>query len=264
MKNIDFVQINKLSQLHNTRNIIFCKTDYVLQEFTEIIKQTNDVILITGNSDYPITDSLLKHVPKNIKKWYCQNAVSNNQIICPIPLGLENKKESYRSNHGIGYGQRVEEKENIINNIETNKIPKKLIYANYNENTNLQHRKQLNNIIDKVTHITSTPAKLNIKEFFNEILDHKMVLCPIGNGIDTHRLWETLYCNRVPVIFKMGEYKIYKLYEQLPIIILHSFDEILDKKYMLKQYEQIMLKQYNIKLLCSQYWISEIIKESYA
>jgi hypothetical protein len=69
---MNIIQINKFSELHNNETIIFCKTDYIFDEFKNIEKIPNDVILITGNSDYPIDESRFNLKPKNVKKWYTQ------------------------------------------------------------------------------------------------------------------------------------------------------------------------------------------------
>lgn len=257
MRNIDFIQLNKISELHNNKDIFFCKTDYILQDFDYISKLDNDVILITGNSDYAITEELFHRKPKNIISWYCQNAIVNHDIIHPLPIGLENKYPSHRHNHGIGYLQRVTEKENIINSIREIS-PSKLVYANFTINTNINHRQSLTNIIKNLSYITHKNSTLSLKEFFDDIADHKMVLCPAGNGIDTHRLWETLYCGRIPITFKIGNYKIYELYDKLPIILLDSFENLLDKQYLLELYERITSKQYDKSLLNCSYWKTTI------
>jgi hypothetical protein len=54
MKN--FIEINKFSEIHDGEKIVFCKTDFLLNEFEQIRKIDNDVFLITGNSDNPTTD----------------------------------------------------------------------------------------------------------------------------------------------------------------------------------------------------------------
>lgn len=86
-----------------------------------------------------------------------------------------------------------------------------------------------------------------------------MVLCPIGNGVDTHRLWETLYCNRVPITIKIGNFKIYDLYKKLPIIILDSLEEILDKQHIITLYKKTINKNYDYSLLDYSYWKEKII-----
>ena len=40
----NYFQINKLSKLHDGKNIIFCKTDFIQQEFQYINTLENDVI----------------------------------------------------------------------------------------------------------------------------------------------------------------------------------------------------------------------------
>jgi len=251
MKNIDFFYINKLSRLHNSKTIFFCKTDYIINDFQTILELNNDVILITGNSDYSITDELVNIAPKNIKRWYCQNALSNNSIIYPIPIGMENKKECDRPGHGVGYTLRVTEKENIISNLEEI-TSSKFIYANFKIDTNRAYRANIKNYILNIDHIDWQEPSLSLKEFFEKIQQYKMVLCPIGNGIDTHRLWEVLYCNRIPITIKIGDYKIYKLYEQLPIIILNHIDELKDYDLLnIKYNEAIKLSN---KMLLNSYW----------
>ena len=106
---MELIQLNKFSELHDGEKIIFCKTDFLDSEFNNISKINGDVILITGNSDYAITDDIVKRAPKNIKKWYAQNALTNSDLVTPIPMGIENKLESLRLGHGIGYFERVQE-----------------------------------------------------------------------------------------------------------------------------------------------------------
>lgn len=262
MNLIDFFEINQLSHLHDEEKIFFCKTDYLEKDFETISNIKNNVILISGNSDYAITDSIVDTAPKNIKIWYTQNALSNNSILQPIPIGLENELFSVRDGHGLGWGQRVKEKKEIIRLNNTKNItPKKLIYANFTIETNPLYRLPLRNSIQKIEHITWKDPKLSLSDFFNDLYDHKMVLCPVGNGVDTHRLWETLYCNRVPITIKVGNFKIYELYKKLPVIILNTFEELLDKQNIIDQYTETINKKYDYSLLDPLHW-KKIIYEN--
>lgn len=253
---IDFFYINKLSTLHDGKNIIFCKRDYILNEFQTISKLNNKVILITGNSDYPVTDELVNLAPKNIIKWYCQNALSNNPTINPIPIGMANKEDSYRHNHGIGYFDMENEKENIISSILDTIKPNKFMYANFSINTNINYRASVQKYIQNINYIDWQEPNLDFKTFFNTLVQYKMVLCPIGNGIDTHRLWETLYCNRIPITIKIGSYKIYELYEKLPIILLDKLEQLNDKNLIEQLYAEALAKQK--KEINYLYWKTKI------
>ncbi len=254
---MNFLQINKFSELHNDKNIIFCKTDFLLDEFQKIQNINNDVILITGNSDYAINDEYVNKAPKNIKRWFAQNALSNSEILIPLPLGLENKIPSNRLGHGIGYFERVLEKETLLSRTNATN-PTKFLYSNFNVSTNYQERIKYKKISIDADHIDWEENNLSLRDYFNKILEYKMVLCPVGNGIDTHRLWETLYSKRIPVITKVGNYKIYELYEKLPIIILDDINKLYDKNFIEKEYEQIINNSYDLSFLTFDYWKNKI------
>jgi len=258
MKNIDYIEINKLSHLHDGENIFFCKTDYILEDFETIRKINHPVALITGNSDYAITDNIVSVAPKNIAAWYAQNALSNSEILHPLPIGLENKLPSARQGHGIGYFDRASEKENLLNQNNISNLNSKFIYANFNINTNYNYRSIVRDYCIESSFIDWQEPNLNLKDFFDTIRNYKMVVCPAGNGVDTHRLWEVLYSNRIPITIITGNYKIYELYKKLPIILLEDINQLLDKDFIIQQYDLCMSKAWDFSLLDMNKWISTI------
>lgn len=248
-----------VNDIYDDTKIIFCKTDFLLSDFYNISTLEHDVVFITGNSDYSITESIMEIMPSNIKVWYAQNLMVKNDKLKPFPIGLENKIVCIRNNHGVAYPERASEKENIILNL-SERIPEKFIYANFNINTNPRYRNFVKQHISNVSHIDWETPVFSLEYFFNKIKEYKMVLCPVGNGIDTHRLWEVLYCNRIPITIKVGNYPIYDLYEELPIIILEDINEIKDKEYIEQKYDLIKNKCYNKQILTIDYW-QRLIKE---
>jgi len=254
---MDMVQLNKFSELHDGENIIFCKTDFIFDEFKKIEKIPHDVILITGNSDYPIDEYRFNNKPKNIKRWYAQNVLVNNEILIPIPIGIENKLESLREGHGIGYYDRAQEKEIILSTLK-NKDPQKFIYSNFNIHTNYGERIKYKKVSIDCPHIDWEESNLSLGDFFNKLLDYKMILCPVGNGVDTHRLWEVLYSNRIPITVKVNNYGIYKLYEKLPIIILDRIEDLFNYELIEKKYKEVMSNNYNLELINYNYWRNKI------
>jgi hypothetical protein len=174
-------------------------------------------------------------------------------------MGIENKLESLRLGHGIGYFERVQEKEILLNNIK-NKNPKKFIYSNFNIHTNYGERINYKNISIDCPHIDWEESNLSLHDFFNKMLDYKMILCPVGNGVDTHRLWEVLYSNIIPITVKVNNYGIYKLYETLPIIILDKIDDLFNYELIEKKYKDVMSNNYNLELINYNYWKDKILK----
>ena len=79
--------------------IIFCKTDYLLDLFAKLenVKLSN-IKLITHQAATPIIDKkLFKMKPNCISEWYAINVGYVNDKLIPIPLGLGN----YFSDVGI-------------------------------------------------------------------------------------------------------------------------------------------------------------------
>ena len=109
----DIIQFNKFCDLHDAESIIFCKTDYLASEFLNIKQLDNEVVLISGNSDYSINDEVASKMPANIKKWFCHNNLSEHPKLEAIPMGIENSKAAVRSGHGVGWPHAVE-KEKFI------------------------------------------------------------------------------------------------------------------------------------------------------
>ena len=257
----DLIQVNKFSELHNGETIIFCKTDFLLQEFENIESLKRDVVLINGNSDYPITDGVVIQAPTNIKKWYAQNALSHHEKIIPIPIGIENKNPSQRGeHHGVGYHERVSEKELLLSRslpIE----PTRLVYANFKLWTHPYYRAVVKDVCVDAQHIDWEDPDLSLEQFFTKILDYKMVVCPIGNGVDTHRLWEVLYSNRVPITIKVEDYKIYNLYEEYPIIVLDYIEQLNDQALIEAKYQEVQEKVYDKDMLDYGYWKQMILEE---
>jgi hypothetical protein len=254
-----FFESNKLSHLHNGHDIFFCKTDFLLKDFDEISGLDNEVSLISVNSDYPITDALISIAPQNIKKWFATNCITNSDITVPIPLGLENIRFSQRDGHGIGYPERGAQKEYLLQR-GLSAEPSKFLYANFNISTNPSYRTACKEMCKSLEYIDFENSVLPLEVFFDRILEYKLVFCPIGNGIDTHRLWEVLYSNRIPVTVKVGDFKIYELYKKLPIVILDSIEDLSNKD--LIEQKVLELNYDNLEILNINYWITEIKKST--
>ena len=112
----DIIQFNRFSELHDGENIFFCKTDFLQRDFDTIKKKNKKVILISGNSDIPITNETVEHAPTNIFAWFCQNNLSNNPKVVSLPLGIENSFECKRLGHGVAWDFALE-KNKILSSI---------------------------------------------------------------------------------------------------------------------------------------------------
>ncbi len=254
---MEILEINKFSELHNNKNIFFTKTEFLQEDFNYIKTLTNKVVLISGNSDYPIDASRMINLPNNVVKWYAQNALEYHPILEPLPIGIENRVDCFRVGHGPSYFNTSSEKQKLIND-KININPSKNFYANFNIRTNFSHRINIKNICIEANHIDWEEPNLSIENFFRNVLNYESIICPSGNGIDTHRLWEILYLNRIPITVKIGNFKIYELYEKLPIIILNNEIELLDETFLLEKIKEIKERKYDLSILDYDFWKNKI------
>jgi len=255
------LQINKISKLHNGKNIFFCKTDFIEKTFTHIQDIKNEVILISGNSDYCVDDNLVKKAPKNIKRWFCQNRLSDNDLLESIPIGIENTIACSIDGHGYVWPHAIE-KPSIINRLknEDKQSRVNLIYSNFNVNTNPSHRNKVKEHISKLDHITKDECNLNYQDFVKGVLSHEAVLCPQGNGEgDNHRIYETLHLGKVPITFNYKQFKY--LHHKFPVVLINDLNE-LNEEHKIKEKIDNAKKQMNFKLLDENYWINRIKDET--
>jgi hypothetical protein len=251
----DFIQINRFSELHNGENIFFCKTDFLQEAFRFIRGLNREVILISGNSDYCITDELIHHAPHNIKKWFCQNRYSDNKLLESIPLGIENTSECRIDGHGYVW-DHAQEKYDILKS-PPNRNPTKFIYSNFNTSTNPPHRNEVKQKCIDLDHITWQKPNLSYQQFVEDILDYEAIICPQGNDRgDNHRIYEVLYLGRVPITFNKDQYDY--LHHLFPTVLINSLEELEDQDNLRLRVEEA--KNINKKSLTFQHWKNIILE----
>ena len=89
---------------------------------------------------------------------------------------------------------------------------------------------------------------LSVQGFYTFLERSKFVLDPPGCGIATHRFWEALYFNAIPVVCRTGT-PIDNMYEQFPCVIVNDWKEVtkelLDDCYEDKYKQLVEFKQEN-------------------
>jgi hypothetical protein len=82
------------------------------------------------------------------------------------------------------------------------------------------------------------------------------VICPEGNGIDTHRLWEALYLKTIPII-KKNKISPFLQKANLPILILNDWSDLTKfNESKLKSFYAKKKRFFNNNFLNQKYWIN--------
>lgn len=246
---IDFDHKNINTNIYAKNAIIYCKTDFINQLFDFIKFSKRQYILITHMSDYPIDERRFKSAPSSIVKWFAENAVYDHPNLISIPLGLENHVGSSKgkfTNHQW-----------LSNNIEDlfNNEKDDTIYCNWNNNTNQEIRIPIIEQLKQNQIQFVLESGLSYETYCTNMSQHKFILCPPGNGIDTHRLWEALYLGCIPITLKHRIYNEYKL----PILQVNNWSEVTWDN--LDMFFKQWCNKWPFEQLNMQYWINLIKKE---
>ena len=280
---MDWIQGERFIELSSDK-IVFCRTEDVNNFFINCDKNKK-FILISHCGDGYVTDNPRdvntmnsKHhadislIPDNCVKWFASMVEFENykeKRIVPIPIGVENNYHFLQNS----------KRDLLLNKIsrEVNKYEDKLVFVNFKISNNYEERISAYNAIKDTDFCTLTDCmftidqlnkpkepfphidKLDYSEFINEMHKHHFVLCPVGNGLDSHRMWEALYIGCIPIVRRIPNYEPYE--GNLPILFVDNWSDI-NKELLLKELAEIKSKTYNIDMLKFSYWENLINEES--
>lgn len=86
---------------------------------------------------------------------------------------------------------------------------------------------------------------------------YDFVACPRGNGVDTHRLWETLYMGGTPIV--TSNPMIDELCRDLPVITIPGWDSLPSRDELHEMKEALSRREFQWERLTVSYWISRIL-----
>ena len=218
-------------------DIIYSHTEAVESLF-KLLKNCNlkNLILISGQSDISVNKKLYQKKPKCIKYWFGNNINYEVNKLIPIPLGINNDYISTNPNEQDFIDFKFKNFDEKNNNI----------YSNFNINTRPFHRLNAYNFSIKNASTVSSFTKLNKSDFLSELNNYKFVIAPFGNGLDTHRVWEAIYSNSIPIV---KEHTAYNSFKELPIHFVKNFKDIDNKSLSKLKFDVDLLR------LCDfNYW----------
>jgi hypothetical protein len=225
---------------------VYCKIDHLVGLFDALRQIRSRVILVSSESDRPITNDLFAKCPPQVAHWFSTNSVVKEKKLSALPLGLANSycgitlKASLISKSSRPFETRA-----------------RWLYVNFRTTSNqavrepvLRHFQTLRN----EDWVTVQEAGLGLEPFLDEMTSHRFVLCPSGNGIDTHRLWEALYGRTIPVALAHFATDSFR---DLPILFVEDFRQ-LTRTLLSEAYERFTAASWNWDKLFAPWWRDRI------
>jgi hypothetical protein len=200
--------LNLITTTFNNPYKIFCYGHqlYLLQQKLKYF--INPFVLISHNSDENIDSKFESILNSNLLiKWFAQNILIFHPKLFLLPIGIANSMWKH--------GNLQLFKKKVLNK-------KKDFYFFFSINTNFKERIHCKEEIEKKGLIFG--KLVNFDNYIKELSEHKFAICPPGNGIDSHRIWECYYLNTIPILLK-NNFTL-QLAKILPCVLLDKWSDL--------------------------------------
>lgn len=217
-------------------SLLYAKQDHAGALFPKLEGRRARVVLLTAESDVPVERGA--GIPPQVASWFATNA--NCEGVEALPLGLGN---SYC---------RVTTKADVLASVVG--LPKTgLLYANFRVETNPAARGPLRDKFRSAEwkdFVTFPGPDLGLEGYARDLASHRCVLCPAGNGTDTHRMWEALYAGAIPVVER---HPALDAFRDLPILFVDDLLAI-GRTQLEASYGEMTGRSWNCEMLFLPWW----------
>lgn len=217
--------------------VIFCKSDQLAEMFDQYHDQINAKVIITGNSDYEF-HQIPRNIPPSIRAMFLQNSfISDNRFIFSVPIGLENFRLGVNGNPKF-IRSRKKSKTNsgcvLFGPLSATHPIRETVIERFNK------------LDSKWTLLTD---RLNPRAYDRIANSYSFIAAVRGNGVDTHRLWESLYRGLIPIVVRDDWWKSLE----------HIFPQVISvSEWSCFEIDQIVLNKNNSNIsdvLCDALWM---------
>ena len=206
------------NRVFQSGDVVFCKIDAVLFFFERLRLTRKRIVLVTGEGDFSCDTFRQNFLPANVVRWFATNVTASHPRVTAYPLGFGSPRSSVTLSAGEILKGRAAG------------MPRDLwLYVNFRPDTNpavrqpvfvdFQNRSKAD---EWITFQPPTGHGTNA-EFLEALVRHRFVLCPPGNGVDTHRMWEALLAGAVPVVLRS---QAMEPFAHLPVLFVEDFRDI--------------------------------------
>lgn len=196
----------------NNKSHIFCYGHNVVKLSLVIHLFRNPFVLVTHNSDQnidntPAVNRILSDV--NVVRWYAQNVNYHHPKLHFVPIGIAN---SMWDHGNLSLFERLNTNEKTHD-----------IYMYFDIYTN--HDKRIPCMEELSGKVEFLP-KMGVRSNLERMAKYRYCICPEGNGLDTHRLWEAYYLRMVPIVLRSTHTEIIEKQCGLPMILLDKWGDL--------------------------------------
>ena len=184
---------------------VFLNGDYIDSFIKKLpTVRTKRFTIIVHNSDHSFGKSELDTLLPIANHIYAINTIVQHPKLTTIPLGFVDKRlQEIASFKKPDYERTIE------------------VYCNFKVVNNIPKRQHCMDVFKNDPRVV-VRTETEFLPYLDDLCRSKFVLCPEGDGIDTHRVYEALLCGATPVVLRNS---LSHLYERLPVCIVESWND---------------------------------------
>ena len=261
----DFISCDGYQTASKNLGLNYLKRDFLFKsgnwrgtQVTSIPMGLSDFLgkgLVIGHSDLMTSAKTLRVMKLlGIEFVLGVNTIPSDGFSWSLPLGLTNNCNDSPAHRILG------DTRHIVRAHQSTSFPSRYDGSMYVNFTAANNRSQRSKVLDIVR---STKGAVFGETIFSEtgrirylssLRSNSFVVCPEGNGVDTHRLWETLYMGGVPIVQK-SKY-LSTLLLDLPVIQIDSWEQLKDTEFLEGEWHSIQNRSYIFDVLNLSHWKS--------
>jgi hypothetical protein len=188
-------------------------------------------VLVSGDTDRTVPDDCQYACAQILEspfllRWYSQNCTkTDNPKLIQLPIGMYFHTRIPGKYPGSP-DQTVEEQMQSVDQLRNLPIEKRpLCYANFQF---LMHTRYAWDRRDAIVEVPRNlvyyePRRVSRIDTWSNMIQHKYVLSPHGNGLDCHRTWEALVLGCIPIVKTSP---LDPMYEGLPVLIVQKWSDV--------------------------------------
>jgi hypothetical protein len=182
-----FWKFRNIFRRNSNQGLVFCPSSNYLHLIRVHKSEKKIPVLVLGNGDHDFGEVELKDVQKIAKRVYVQNLNYEVRDVSVLPIGIEN----------LRLGQNGRRK--FVRNRASWSGKKSRVLIGPFSNTHPE-RQELLGFSNEVGPWDVHVNFISPKNYAKISEKYKYIACPRGNGLDTHRFWETLYRGSIPIV----------------------------------------------------------------
>lgn len=184
------------------------------------------------------------------------NVKGDRRFAESLPLGLTNDCDDTPMHRVLG---DVSHLVTALESADADEEFRGRIFACFTESTAPQHRAELARMARSSPGIDWAEPDMSPSgrvAFLRRVRTSDFVLCPRGNGRDTHRLWEALYLDSFPVVLR-GQTEPSFL-ERFPILEVDRWQQIDDLPFLEASWHRLRQEPWEVRHLTLTWWIDHL------